>query len=512
MLIEDHWHNSFDVITELVSLHDTNYKILKVNKAFADAFHLTRDQVIGKQCYEIIHETKEPLYNCPCSHALELKKPVILESYKPLLDSHLEITAYPLFDDKNNFKGMLHFMKNITGRRMPEEPVSHSEKRHQVLFDHFMKNIKERRLAEEALSHSEKRYQVLFDQSPDGILLIDGEGKIVAFNEMAHRQLGYSREEFAKLRLSDIDPVESPDETQARIKQVLMAGKARFEVIQRTKQGELRNVYVIAQIFPSPGRNVFHAIWRDITERKKIEEELRMAHEKLELRVLERTLELNRSNEQLRNLAAHLQSVREEERAKIAREIHDELGQALTAQKMELSWFRDRYGDHKPIFDKSGAMLDALNATMRSVRRICTALRPSILDDFGLVDAMQWQANEFQTRTRIECAVDSVPEHIELDKDQSTALFRIFQETLTNVLKHARATKVTARLTKDNHNITLEVIDNGKGITDEQFSKPQSFGLIGMRERVYPWGGKVEITGHKNRGTRVKVCMPHLTL
>ncbi|MGO9015609.1 MAG: response regulator [Dissulfurispiraceae bacterium] len=248
---------------------------------------------------------------------------------------------------------------------------------------------------------------------------------------------------------------------------------------------------------------------RDITERKQIEEELRMAHEQLEQRVLERTSELNRSNEQLRNLAAHLQYVREEERAKIAREIHDELGQALTAQKMELSWFRERYGDNKAICDKAGAMMDALNATIRAVKRICTELRPSILDDFGLVEAMQWQANEFQTRTRIECAVDSVPEDIEMDKERSTALFRIFQETLTNVLKHAGATKVTARMTKDKDNIILEVIDNGKGITDEQLSKPQSFGLIGMRERVYPWGGKVEITGHKNRGTKVKVSLPY---
>ncbi len=213
---------------------------------------------------------------------------------------------------------------------------------------------------------------------------------------------------------------------------------------------------------------------------------------------------------QVRNLAAHLQSVREEERTRIAREIHDELGQALTAQKMDLSWFRDKYGDHKPIFDKAVAMLDTLNATIRSVRRICTELRPSILDDFGLVEAIKWQADQFQKRTRIECTLDPVPEDIEIDKDRSTALFRIFQEALTNVLKHAEATKVKARLTKEKDNIILEVIDNGKGITDKQLSKPQSFGLIGMRERVYPWGGKVEVIGDSNKGTKIKVSMPHL--
>ncbi len=219
--------------------------------------------------------------------------------------------------------------------------------------------------------------------------------------------------------------------------------------------------------------------------------------------------ELRLSNEKLRNLAAHLQSVREEERTKIAREIHDELGQALSAQKMELSWFREKYGDHKSIFDKAGAMLEALNTTIRSVRRICTALRPSILDDFGLIEAMKWQATEFQARTRIECVVDTVPEEFEVDKARSTPLFRIFQEALTNVLKHAKATKVTAILTKGADNITLEVIDNGRGMTDEQLSKPQSFGLMGMRERVYPWGGMVEITGYKNKGTKVRVSMPN---
>lgn len=247
---------------------------------------------------------------------------------------------------------------------------------------------------------------------------------------------------------------------------------------------------------------------RDISERKKAEEQLRLAHEELEVRVLERTSELNRSNEQLRNLAAHLQSIIEEERMKIAREIHDELGQMLIAQKVELHWLCDKYGDDKPIVDKVSAMLDNLNSTVESVKRICTELRPSILDDFGLFQAMQWQANEFRKRTKIDCSVDSVPEDIEVDKERSTVLFRIFQETLTNVLKHAQATKVMVRLTRDNKTIVLEVMDNGKGITDEELSKHHSFGFMGMRERVHPWGGKVEISGDKNTGTTVKVIIP----
>jgi signal transduction histidine kinase len=177
---------------------------------------------------------------------------------------------------------------------------------------------------------------------------------------------------------------------------------------------------------------------------------------------------------------------------------------------MDLSWLLDKYGDDKPIVDKVNVMLNTLDSTLHSVKRICAELRPSILDDFGLVQAMQWMANEFRKRARIECAVDCVPEDIELDKERDTVLFRIFQEALTNVLKHAKATKVIARLTKDNNNIVLEVTDNGKGITDEELSKHQSFGFMGMRERVRPWGGIVEITGDKSAGTTVKVIMPQV--
>jgi signal transduction histidine kinase len=222
--------------------------------------------------------------------------------------------------------------------------------------------------------------------------------------------------------------------------------------------------------------------------------------------------EIMAHRDRLHNLAVHLQTAREEERTSVARDIHDELGQALTAMKMDLSLFRNNYKDHKQIVDTANKLMDALNATILSVKRICTELRPSLLDDFGLVAALEWQASEFQERTGIECTIVEEPWDIELDKERSIALYRVFQEALTNVLRHANATKVTAMLTQHNDSLIFEVIDNGKGITDEQLSKPQSFGLVGMHERLYPWGGKVEITSSGGEGTTVKVIMPLVQL
>ncbi len=230
----------------------------------------------------------------------------------------------------------------------------------------------------------------------------------------------------------------------------------------------------------------------------------------IEQTVITRTAELKTAHEQFRKLASHLLTFREEERTNIAREIHDELGQILTALKMELYWFRDNCADHEPTFEKAETMLNTLNTMILSVKRICTELRPSLLDDFGLAAALEWQAKEFQKRTGIECTVSAESEDIGLDNSRSIALFRIFQEALTNVLKHAKATKVTARLTQGSDSIIFEITDNGKGITDEQLFKPQCFGLIGMRERVYPWDGKVEISGDKNRGTTLKITIPQV--
>ncbi|HYA85965.1 MAG TPA: PAS domain S-box protein, partial [Nitrospirota bacterium] len=230
---------------------------------------------------------------------------------------------------------------------------------------------------------------------------------------------------------------------------------------------------------------------QDITERKIQEEKLR------------------NSREQLRNLSAHLHTVREQERKSIAREIHDELGQTLTALKMDVSWLRNKYKDHATIAEKTTSMLDLVDSTIRTVKRISADLRPLVLDDLGLVAAIEWQAEEFQKRTGIKCTVHFHPKDVHLDRALSIAVFRIYQEALTNVMRHAEATMVNVSLEDRTGKITLRVNDNGKGITDEDISKPRSFGLMGIRERALYFGGNVDIDGTPDKGTSITITIPH---
>ena len=232
-------------------------------------------------------------------------------------------------------------------------------------------------------------------------------------------------------------------------------------------------------------------VTRDITEHKRVEEQLRNSHK------------------QFRALSAHLQSVREEERAMIAREIHDELGQALTGLKMDLSWLSSKLPeDQKSLLGKTKSMLGLIDTTIQSVRKISTKLRPGVLDDLGLIAAIEWQVQEFQTRTGIRCKFIAPKEDLTLDKDRSTAVFRIFQETLTNVARHSNANRVKITLKKSNNYLALEVQDNGKGIEESKVCDSKSLGLLGMRERAYYFGGEVKFEGTQGKGTKVTVLIP----
>ncbi|MBI4206765.1 MAG: response regulator [Betaproteobacteria bacterium] len=233
------------------------------------------------------------------------------------------------------------------------------------------------------------------------------------------------------------------------------------------------------------------ALTREVAERRVTEERLR------------------ESEENLRALAAHLQSVREEEQIRIAREIHDELGQALTGLKMDLTWLAGGLrAEQKGLIEKTTAMFRLIDGTIRSVRRIASGLRPEVLDEIGLAAAISWQARDFQVRSGIRCKVDLLADGLELDQARSTAAFRIFQEVLTNVARHAHATRVEVRMGVEADMLWLKVQDNGRGITEAKINSPKSLGFLGMRERVLPFDGEIEIEGQRGKGTTVTIRIP----
>src|SRR5687767_12032819 len=218
---------------------------------------------------------------------------------------------------------------------------------------------------------------------------------------------------------------------------------------------------------------------------------------------------LRRSLEQLRALSVYLQYVREDERIRISRQVHDELGQALTGLKMDLYWLANRLPKkYRTVHDKTKAMSAHIDATIQTVRRIATELRPGILDDLGLVAAIEWQAQEFQKRTGIECVVSSDLKEPILDQDLNTAFFRIFQETLTNIIRHAQASRVEVQLRQEESTLVLEVRDNGRGVTEAELNDTRSIGVLGMRERAALLQGELQITGVPGQGTTVAVRIP----
>jgi PAS domain S-box-containing protein len=362
-----------------------------------------------------------------------------------------------------------------------------------------MRDITERRRTREALRASEERFQGFMENSPLIAFIKDEAGRYVYVNRHLAELFGRPASEWLGRAGPEIWPAEVAAQYQQNDRAALESGRTLVTTETALMPGGRRTEWLMMRftIRDAQGQRLLGGAGVDITEQKQAESRLQ------------------RSRERLRALAARLQAVREEERAHIAREVHDELGQALTGLKLELALLgnealagRDQRAARKirRRLDKLAGLLDQ---TVHAVRRISTELRPGVLDDFGLAAAIEWQTAEFQKRTGIRCRVNVAGKDVSfLDQRRATAVFRIFQEILTNVARHAGATRLSVELAERDGSLWLQVRDNGRGITPEEVAAPQSLGLLGMQERAQVFGGTVSITGEAGAGTTVTTRIP----
>jgi PAS domain S-box-containing protein len=358
----------------------------------------------------------------------------------------------------------------------------------------IVRDVSARVRAQESLAVREAYLRAMLDNFPFLVWLKDIDGHFLAVNQTFARSCG--RERAADVvGLTDFD-VWPRELAQRYVDDDLsvMATRQQKDVeepisVQGGSQWfETFKTPVLDQRGEVLGTTGFS---RDITERQRLDEQLRA------------------QREQLRALAAHVESVREEERVRIAREIHDELGQALTCMSMDLAFLEKQLPkENAQAAARVSALATLVKDTVKTVRRISAELRPSILDDLGLGAAMEWLAHDFATRTGIDCGV-SVPSNVTIAAERGTVVFRMCQEALTNVARHAGATHVSIDLMIDVDDcLTLEVSDNGRGITEYEVHGPDSLGLLGMRERAALLGGVAEVNGMPGQGTTVTVRVP----
>jgi len=367
--------------------------------------------------------------------------------------------------------------------------------------------------------------ELLLASTGEGIYGVDLEGRCMFINRAGAEMLGYRPEEVIGRNMHDLmhhtraDGSHYPAE-ECPIFQAFRRGqpcRLDGDVLWRADGTSFHAEYSSYPIRDQDRITGAVVIFVDISERKHAEELLRRAHDELEQRVAERTRELTsaleeiaRSNERLRRLSAHLQTVREEERMRIARELHDEFGSVLVALKLDAGWLKSRLTSQPQLAAKTDAMARLIERAVSEIGRIITDLRPSILDHQGLWAALEWYGQEFLEATGLRGRLDMniPPETPSPNGALATAAYRIFQEILNNIARHANATAVEMQVTTDVAKLVIKVRDNGRGITLEQLRHPGSHGVLGMSERARYFGGRLAIGPAATGGTHVRVWLP----
>jgi PAS domain S-box-containing protein len=340
---------------------------------------------------------------------------------------------------------------------------------------------------------SDQFASVLLDNSPTPITVINPDTTIRYVNPAFQELTGFAASYIIGIKTPY--PWWIKETVQEHIKILkgrMSGGKDIYEEVFHKKNGREFCVEIHSTpVYINKRFRYYLSIWMDITERKSAEERLKQI------------------NEQLHNLSAYLEHIRENERAEIARELHDELGQIISVLKMDLFWLKKRIStEQKELIEKITDMSTLTDDTIVRIKRIYTELRPHVLDELGLVDAARAMFNEFKNKSGVKGEVNIEIKDGNIEREISTSVFKILQEALTNVYRHANASEINVDIKQNSNQIVLKVQDNGRGITQDQIFNARSFGLTGMKERAHLWGGNVSISGVNSKGTTVIATIP----
>lgn len=335
---------------------------------------------------------------------------------------------------------------------------------------------------------SEEKYRTIVEQASDGIFISAPDLSILDANNSGCSMLGYTKEELQKLKFTELIDPENLKNHPIMHKDLSTGNTVINERKLIRKDGSEISAEITAKLL-SNGK--YQTTIRDITEQKKAKDEL------------------EKSYKEIRQLSEHLQNIREEERISIAREIHDELGQQLTVLKMDIYWLKKKLDKSDEETEKRiNDLLKLADSTINSVRKISSELRPGLLDDLGLVATMEWQLSEFEKHSGIKTTFNVEESEILLPDRFKSGLFRIFQESLTNVARHANAKKVIVNLRQEQGKVLLYIEDNGKGFNKNKTADKRTLGILGMKERTEMMGGEYEIKSIPGKGTTVLVAIP----
>ncbi|MEJ2537185.1 MAG: PAS domain S-box protein, partial [Calditrichia bacterium] len=358
----------------------------------------------------------------------------------------------------------------------------------------LIQDITSAKQAEQALRESEEKFRTIVETAPSLITISNEKGKNIYVSPNCEEFTGYSQKEIqGRVRWW----VHKDDIEKARkffdLAHKEGTGYKNFEYKAIKKNGKIWYASSSWNSMKDENGEVKGVVLEtiDITERKRAEEQLK------------------KSREQLRQLSIHLQSVREEEQERISRKIHDEIGQMLVGLQMNLSWLSEKISPgEKELRRKIVYLQERTEESIDMVEKIASELRPRMLDVLGLKEAIRWHLQELKETTGIQSVYKFIPANISLDTNYSTVLYRLFQESLANIVRHSKATRVTVFLKKDQKMLHFKIEDNGIGITREQIENPDSFGIMGMQERVHNLNGEINIRGNPDKGTQIQIKLP----